>query len=421
MRRGALILLAVSFACGGSDAPRLVEFAPPPEFTRGTELLALRELQKRYVIAPDESLTTAPLTVADEVTLDVTLFDASPEALLLEPGLLPTDRPFQVRLPRPARAWTTRFDGDAVAPWTEATPTQTLLPFDCPAFAVAPIDTQLDGGFSGVVTLGEDEALFADRHTIYRWRPDAIEVVVTTTRAIDRLGGSRPPIVGLDDRYAAPLGDDFTFGVEIDLESPLADVAEAPLDDATFVVARRGRAATFVDGAWRMLEPSVSQKEIRSLTWVAEDQVVLTSNEPFVEWWTGDVRSTVGFEEALEIDYVSSAVQTEEGLVVSATTKIFERLFLGRDADTWRLLTNNSSLLYHPIRMVAHPRGVIYGGTRGLHGFLAPYEDVQCNFERFTQEDILVSTFVPPRTLLFGTAMGGVRADHGWVVTLLLR
>lgn len=415
MRRALIAALALT-ACGGSDATRVVEFAPPPSSSHETQLLTLPALGRRFVVARGQTVELPAIEPNDELLLEAQLFAPPPDALWLEPGeLLVADGP-QIRLPAAASGWTARFDGERVGDWTPVDPERVALPSQCPTFVTRELDADFEDRVAGFAVLGDDTALIADRHRVHRWRPDGFELVATTTRAIDRLGGTGSAFVGLDGRFVGRFDDDLRVVDVFDLGSELTDVDVAPDGSETFAIGASGTLARFADGAWEMLASTDGFEWFQDVTWVAPGEAILLSGGAFIDRWRAGVLTRETFDAALRINYVTASVRWDGIVFVVATTRAFERIFLVDGDDGWVPTSQDVDLLEDLVTLSAHPRGVLFGGSLGHYGVQGPGDGWKCSSEPVALDAVRSMTFVPPRNLLFETK--GRFPSRVWVSTL---
>ncbi len=407
MRRLALTLALVAAACGDGAGDTIVTFSPPPGFDVGTELLTVREdgvPRARYILRAGETFDRIEAGVG--ATLEALLFDEPPELLLVRSGPVDEGR---LRLPTPRAGFSATL-AETVSSW-EPTPLLEATPsvaFACPALTWRRIEIgqRVAGRIVGVVAQDDGSALFADRRNLFALRDGRVELVATTTRAIDRLVVDGTPFVGLDGRYVARLTDpaQLTLADAYDLGHVLDDVAANDAGTAAYAISERGTVARLAEGTWEHVDPGRTSDGRQRLLWVGNDEVLGMARASVVQRWRRGVRSEEALDEALEGAEVVAGVATGGRTLVLAKSGTAARHALERIGDVWTIAFSFDEAVIQDITHgTAHPFGLFYGGQQGPVGFMALFggRDVEaCPVDAFTNDDIRGMAFLPPNQLV---------------------
>jgi hypothetical protein len=407
VRRGAVaIVLALGCSDGGVERLR-IEFDPPPDFDRGTQLLTLRApmTTEHYVVEPGDSVQLATqLSEVDAANLEARLFSGTPTELFVRPG--PLDEG-DVRMPPANAAWSARFDSGAVSAWSTFTPSADAAPglaFSCPTYVVARIDVAFDELIVGMAADADGSVRIADRFALHRLRDGALQTIDTSTSPLSRFAGS---FVGFDDGRVGRLDDPerLSVGATLHLGAPVVDIATGPDGTTAYAITDAGALARYAGGSWTPLGTTDVPGGRYRVTWTSGGGVLVTSERHLIERWRGTERSLEPVSEELGTGVkVMNAVALRERTFLLAVDKDAIRYLLEHDEGAWRPVLTFESVLRDIDHAIAHPRGVLYGGADGRQGFIEPDSGTECSAMRLSRGDVEGMLFLPPNTVLYDVA-----------------
>ncbi|MEQ9499113.1 MAG: hypothetical protein RIT81_19685 [Deltaproteobacteria bacterium] len=403
MRRGALTFVLAAFGCGGGEDRVRVEFDPPPDFDKGTQVLTLRAPTntEHYVVEPGDSVQLATqLSELDDADLEARLFSATPTELFLRPGPLAEG---EVRLPPADAAWSARIEDGAVSAWAPGADAAPAFAFSCPSYVVERVDVELNDLIVGMAADADGAVRVADRFTLHRLLDGTLQTIDTSTSPLSRFVDS---FVGFDDGRVSRLDDPqrLTVGATMHLGAQVVDIAASSDGTTAYAITEDGALGRYAEGAWAPLGATEAPSGRYRLTWSSQG-VLVTSERDRVERWRGTERSVEPVSEDLGAGVkVMNAVAFRERTFLLAVDKDAIRYLLEHDEGAWQLVLTFESVLRDIDHAIAHPRGVLYGGADGRHGFIEPNSATECSAMRLSRGDIEGMRFLPPNTVLYDVA-----------------